>query len=128
MTATAQEGALAAYWEGHPTQHTLVRAFFAGEWVTRSFGWVYMMISRFAGPVMTLAVGYPILYAIDSHHGLAMAVKAPGVWDGLASFSSGVINITPELVFPGTVVLCIQALTRKNWFHGALYAIASVAF
>jgi hypothetical protein len=77
---------------------------------------------------MTIAVGYLILYAIDSHHGLAAAVKAPGVWDSLASFSSGVINITPELVFPGTVVLCIQALTRKNWFHGALYAIASVAF
>jgi hypothetical protein len=116
------------YWQRHPTQVAFLRAFLAGEWVTRSFGWFSMMVSRFAGPVMTIAVGYLILYAIDSHHGLSTVVSHPTVWDSIAQVASGIINVTPELVFPGTVVLSIQALLRRSWLHGALYATASLMF
>lgn len=99
-----------------------------GEWVTRSFGWLYMMISRLAGPVMTIAVGYLIVYAIESRHGLATTPTAPTLWDLLASGASDIINVTPELVFPGVVVLCIQAGVQKRWAHSALYGITGAGF
>src|SRR5215471_16702240 len=104
------------------------QALTSGIWVTRFFGWFYMMVSRFAGPGMTVAVAYLILYAIDSHHGLATSIPKPTTFDDLASLCSGVINVTPELVFPGTVVLCLQALTQRRWDHFFLQMIASVAF
>jgi hypothetical protein len=117
-----------SYWERHPSLRAFLVAFLAGEWVTRAFAWFYMMVSRFAGPTMTIAVGYLMLYAIDSHHGLATPVAHPSAWDGLATGASGIINVTPELVFPGTVVLCIRALLRRNWLHASLYAVASLMF
>lgn len=116
------------FWERHPVASALIRAFFSGEWVTRTFGWFYMMVSRFAGPAMTIAVGYLIVYAIDTHNSLASMPKDPNQWDEIASFASGFINVTPELVFPGTVVLSIYAFVQKRWVHGVLNAIASVAF
>lgn len=128
MAQVAQQAQKRSYWEVHPFQLMLIGGFFAGEWVTRSFGWFYMMVSRFAGPIMTVAVGYLIVYAIDSHHGLATMPAHPGMWDDIASFSSGIINVTPELVFPGTVVLSIQSFVRKNWLNGVLQAVASIAF
>jgi len=124
MAATQRQG----YWERHPALLAFLRAFLAGEWVTRSFAWFYMMVSRFAGPTMTIAVGYLMLYAIDSHHGLATPVLHPSAWDSLAVGASGIINVTPELVFPGTVVLAIRALLRRNWLHASLYALASLMF
>ncbi|HLI90503.1 MAG TPA: hypothetical protein VKV37_17580 [Ktedonobacteraceae bacterium] len=117
-----------SYWERHPALLAFLRAFLAGEWVTRTFAWFYMMVSRFAGPTMTIAVGYLMLYAIDSHHGLATPVAHPSAWDSLAVGASGIINVTPELVFPGTVVLAIRALLRRNWLHASLYATASLMF
>jgi hypothetical protein len=117
-----------SYWEQHPALLAFLQAFLSGEWVTRAFAWFYMMVSRFAGPTMTIAVGYLMLYAIDSHHGLATPVAHPSFSDSLAQASSGIINVTPELVFPGTVVLAIRALLRKNWLHASLYGVASVMF
>src|SRR5579885_2645906 len=117
-----------SYWERHPALLAFLRAFLAGEWVTRTFAWFYMMVSRFAGPTMTIAVGYLMLYAIDSHHGLATPVAHPSAWDSLAVGASDIINVTPELVFPGTVVLAILALLRRNWLHASLYATASLMF
>jgi hypothetical protein len=116
------------YWEQHPAQLAFLQAFLSGEWVTRAFAWFYMMVSRFAGPTMTIAVGYLMLYAIDSHHGLAAPVAHPSFSDSLAQAASGIINVTPELVFPGTVVLAIRALLCKNWLHASLYGVASVMF
>ena len=40
------------------------QALTSGIWVTRFFGWFYMMVSRFAGPGMTIAVAYLILYTL----------------------------------------------------------------
>jgi hypothetical protein len=115
-------------WERPPALHAFWRAFLAGEWVTRSFAWVSMMISRFAGPMMTMAVSYLMLYAIDTHHDLSTPVAHPSVWDSLATTASDLLNMTAELVFPGTVGLGIRALVRWNWLHTALYALVSVMF
>jgi hypothetical protein len=117
-----------SFWERHPGLHAFLMAFLAGEWVTCAFAWFYMMVSRFAGPTMTIAVVYLMLYAIDSHHGLTTTVAHPSAWDSLATGASGIINVTPELVFPGKVVLAIRALLRRNWLHASLYALASLLF
>src|SRR5579884_3304385 len=115
-------------WARHPTLHAFWRVFLAGKWVTRSFGRVYMMVGHFAVPMMTMAAGYLMLYAIDTHHGLAAPVAHPSVWDSLATAASGIINVTPERVFPGTVGFCMQALLRRQWLHAALYAVVSLMF
>jgi peptidoglycan hydrolase CwlO-like protein len=119
---------LQQYWEKHPVQYEVVQILREGEWVTHVFEWVFMMVSRFAGYIMTLAVGYLILYVIETKHGLDAIPVHSQLSDQLAIFSNIVINVTPELVFPGVVVLCIRAFTVRRWLDGALYLATAVAF
>lgn len=116
------------YWENHPFQRELMYIAREGHWVTHVFEWIFMMISRFAGYLMTLAVGYLIYYAIEYKHSLDAVIKNPGVVDHLASFSNVIINVGPELVFPGVVVLCIRAFTARRWLDGVLYMVTTIAF
>ena len=116
------------YWEQHPLQREVMYVLREGHWVTHVFEWIFMMISRFAGYLMTLAVGYLIYYAIEYKHSLDAVITNPGFVDHLASFSNVVINVGPELVFPGVVVLCIRAFTARRWLDGSLYMVTTIAF
>ncbi len=109
------------YWDRHPIQYAVIRIIRDGQWVTHLFEWLFMMISRFAGYAMTLAIGYLIYYAIEFKQSLDTVMVHPGLVDTLASLSNVVINVGPELVFPGVVVLCMQAFTVRRWLDGLLY-------
>jgi predicted nucleic acid-binding Zn-ribbon protein len=116
------------YWEQHPLQYEIIQIVREGQWVTHVFEWVFMMVSRFAGYLMTLAIGYLIYYAIEFKHSLDAVPAHPTLPDTLASCSNVIINVGPELVFPGVVVLCIRAFTARRWLDGALYMITTMAF
>src|SRR6266487_2333557 len=116
------------YWEEHPTAYEIVQIIREGQWVTHVFEWIFMMVSRFAGYLMTLAVGYLIYYAIEFKHSLDAIPAHPQFSDALASFSNVVINVGPELVFPGVVVLCIRAFTVRRWLDAVLYLVTTIAF
>jgi predicted nucleic acid-binding Zn-ribbon protein len=116
------------YWEKHPVQHELVEIVREGEWVTHVFEWIFMMVSRFAGYVMTFAVGYLIFYAIEMKRSLDVMPLHPQLADNLATYSNVIINVAPELVFPGVVVLCIRAFTVRRWLDGAAYVVTTIVF
>lgn len=116
------------YWDRHPFQYEVFCVLREGQWVSHVFEWVFMMISRFSGYVMTVAVGYLILYAIESRHGLDAVSVHPTFPDQLAIFSNVVINVGPELVFPGVVVLCIKSFTARRWIDGSAYLITTIVF
>jgi predicted nucleic acid-binding Zn-ribbon protein len=119
---------LEQYWEKHPFQHEMVAIIREGEWVTHVFEWIFMMVSRFAGYLMTLAVGYLIFYAIETKHSLDAIPAHPAFADQIAIYSNVIINVTPELVFPGVVVLCIRAFTVRRWIDAVAYLITTIAF
>lgn len=119
---------LEQYWERHPFQYGVVAIIREGEWVTHVFEWIFMMVSRFAGYLMTLAVGYLIFYAIETKHSLDAIPVHPAFADQIAIYSNVIINVTPELVFPGVVVLCIRAFTVRRWVDAVAYLITTIAF
>jgi peptidoglycan hydrolase CwlO-like protein len=116
------------YWQRHPMQYTIVEIIREGEWVTHVFEWLFMMVSRFAGYLMTLAVGYLIFYAIEFKKSLEVVAERPEFADQLAIVSNVIINVAPELVFPGVVVLCMRAFTARRWLDGTLYLITTITF
>jgi len=116
------------YWDRHPFQYELLHILHDGQWVTHVFEWIFMMISRFAGYLMTLAVGYLIYYAIEFKHSLDAVSVHPTFPDQLAILSNVIINVGPELVFPGVVVLCIRSFTTRRWLDGMLYLVTTIAF
>jgi hypothetical protein len=119
---------LQAHWENHPLQAAIFQLVKDGQWITHLFEWIFMYISRLAAYIMTFAVGYMIFYAIESRHALDVAVAHPQFPDMLASLSSEIINVAPELVFPGVVVLCIRSFTARKWLDGWLWLITSIVF
>lgn len=119
---------LQQYWEKHPVQYEIVQILREGEWVTHVFEWIFMMVSRFAGYLMTLAVGYLILYVIETKHSLETISVPPAFSDQVAIFSNAIVNVMPELVFTGVVVLCIRSFTLRRWLDGVLYLVTAVAF
>jgi len=116
------------FWEEHPFWASLTKHVQEGKWVTHLFEWLFMYISRFAAYAMTFAVGYIILYAIESGHGMDVVVKNPNWIDTLAVVSNQLINVAPELVFPGVVVLCIRSLTARKWIDFWAWLVTSVIF
>jgi len=119
---------LQSYWDRHPIQYLIIQIVREGQWVTHVFEWIFMMVSRFAGYLMTLAVGYLIFYAIETKHSLDAIPAHPQFADQIAIYSNVIINVTPELVFPGVVVLCIRAFTIRRWVDAFAYLITTIAF
>src|SRR5579859_7264113 len=117
-----------AYWEQHPILYQIFQITREGQWITHVFEWIFMMVSRLTGYLMTIAIGYLIYYAIEFKHSLDAVSAHPELPDSLASLSNVVINVGPELVFPGVVVLCIRSFTVRRWLDGALYLITTIWF
>ncbi|MGH2478477.1 MAG: hypothetical protein ACRDHW_02315 [Ktedonobacteraceae bacterium] len=119
---------LKEYWDKHPTAYGIIQVVTQGQWITHVFEWLFMMISRLTGYAMTLAIGFLIYYAIEFKHSLDAVIVHPALVDNLASFSNVVINVGPELVFPGTVALCIRAFQARRKMDGWLYLVTTVLF
>lgn len=116
------------YWDRHPFQYELVSILREGQWVSHVFELLFMYVSLFSGYLMTLAVGYLIFYAIEFKHSLDAVAVHPTFPDQVAIASNVIINVGPELVFPGIVVLCIRSFTTRRWVDGTLYAVTTIAF
>lgn len=116
------------YWDRHPGQHAFIQIVREGQWITHLFEWIFTMISRVAGYAMTFAIGYLIYYAIEYKHSLDVVIAHPSFADSLASLSNVIINVGPELVFPGTVALCIRAFQARRKLDGWLYLITTGFF
>jgi hypothetical protein len=128
QASTGQSNPLQAFWEEHPLIAVFAEAMKEGHWITHVFEWIFMYISKLAAYIMTFAVGYMIFYAIESKHALDAVIAHPQFPDILASVSSEIINVAPELVFPGVVVLCIRSFTACKWFDGSCWLITSIIF
>lgn len=116
------------FWNKHPILSQIIQVVREGQWITHVFEWLFMMVSRLTGYAMTLAIGYLIYYAIEFKHSLDAVIAHPGFADNLASYSNVIINVGPELVFPGVVVLCIRSLTARRWLDGTLYLVTTILF
>jgi peptidoglycan hydrolase CwlO-like protein len=128
MQGQAGQGFLRGFWEKHPALYELAQILGDGQWVSHVFEWVFMMVSRFAGYMMTFAIGYLIYYAIETKHSIDAIPVHPGLADNLAVYSNVIINVAPELVFPGVVVMCMRAFAARRWWDGVLYLVTSAAF
>lgn len=114
---------------------TIWMQFHTGEWVTGLAEWIFMYVSRSVSFLMTFSVGFTIYYTLDMNRdtNILATLTHPDLWDGIAKFSDGVLNVGPELVFPGTILLAVLAALKpgrsfNKWFPAISYAASGLIF